>query len=200
MEHSISSNIIDFWFSPENSKKWFTQNTIFDKTVYDSFNKVLEEKRKVILDEPKTNDKTYLIDNIILFDQISRNIERFNGHTFREEDDFIALNLAYHFISTYDVDIEQKYFYFVILPLRHTKLEQHCKKAIYLIKEFEQKNKVSILLDTTTWGKEGEIDFCIKLTGLSIELQQQFIQSTKDKTKDSKLVRLYENTVCKYKK
>ena len=68
------------------------------------------------------------------------------------------------------------------------------------IKEFEQKNKVSILLDTTTWGKEGEIDFCIKLTGLSIELQQQFIQSTKDKTKDSKLVRLYENTVCKYKK
>ncbi len=68
------------------------------------------------------------------------------------------------------------------------------------IKDFEQYNNVSILLDKTTWGKEGEIDFCIKLIGLSTELQQQFVQSTKDKTKDSKLVRLYENTTCKYKK
>jgi hypothetical protein len=55
-------------------------------------------------------------------------------------------------------------------------------------------------LDKATWGKEGEIDYCIKLNNLSTELQEQFIRSTKDKTKDSKLVRLYENTECKYKK
>ncbi|MCE2756082.1 MAG: hypothetical protein LW818_08865 [Ignavibacteriae bacterium] len=67
------------------------------------------------------------------------------------------------------------------------------------IKEFEQKNNVSILLDKATWGKEGEIDYCIKLNNLSTELQEQFIRSTKDKIKDSKLVRLYENTTCKYK-
>ncbi len=138
MELAIESDIIDFWFSLENSKKWFCQDKIFDKTIYDTFDKVLEEKRKVILDELKTNNKIYLIENIILFDQISRNIQRVNDHTFRKEDDFVALNLAYHFISTYNVNVEQKYFYFVILPLRHTKLEQHCKKAIYLIKEFEQ--------------------------------------------------------------
>lgn len=68
------------------------------------------------------------------------------------------------------------------------------------IKEFEQKNNVSILLDQATWGKEGEIDYCINLNNLSTELQEQFIRSTKDKTKDSKLVRLYENTKCIYKK
>ncbi|MFZ9976466.1 MAG: hypothetical protein ACO3GR_00050 [Candidatus Kapaibacteriota bacterium] len=68
------------------------------------------------------------------------------------------------------------------------------------IKEFEQKNNVSILLDKATWGKEGEIDYCINLNNLSTELQEQFISSTKDKTKDSKLVRLYENTKCIYKK
>jgi hypothetical protein len=68
------------------------------------------------------------------------------------------------------------------------------------IKQFEESNKVSILLDKATWGKEGEIDFCIKLTGLSMDLQKQFIQTSKDKLKDSKLVRIYENTTCKYKK
>ena len=50
-------NLIEFWFTLENSKKWFTQNTIFDKTVYDMFNKELEEKRKISLDKLKTDNK-----------------------------------------------------------------------------------------------------------------------------------------------
>ncbi len=148
MEHSIKSDIIDFWFSPENSKKWFCQDKIFDKTVYDTFNKQLEEKRKVILEEFKTDDKIYLIENIILFDQISRNIGRVNNHTFRNEDDYIAINLAYHFISVYNINIEQQYFYFVILPLRHSKLKTHCEKAIELIKVFEQSDN---FIDCNVW-------------------------------------------------
>ncbi len=68
------------------------------------------------------------------------------------------------------------------------------------IKQFEASNNVTILLDKATWGKEGEIDFCFNLTGLSNVLQKQFIQETKSKLKDSKLVRIYENTTCKYKK
>jgi hypothetical protein len=68
------------------------------------------------------------------------------------------------------------------------------------LKQFEESNKVTILLDKASWGKEGEIDFCIKLTGLSDALRKQFIQETKDKLKNSKLVRIYENTTCKYKK
>ena len=68
------------------------------------------------------------------------------------------------------------------------------------INEFQTINNVTIVLNKTSWGKEGEIDYCIKLNNLSTELQEQFIRSTKDKTKDSKLVRLYENTECKYKK
>ena len=68
------------------------------------------------------------------------------------------------------------------------------------INEFQTTNNVTIVFDKTSWGKEGEIDYCIKLTGLTKELQQEFIQSTKDKIKDSKRIRLYENTTCTFKK
>ena len=78
---------------------------------------------------------------------------------------------------------------------KKTKLEYE-----QFLKQFEESNKVTILLDKASWGKEGEIDFCIKLTGLSDALRKQFIQETKDKLKNSKLVRIYENTTCKYKK
>ncbi|GDX64494.1 hypothetical protein LBMAG35_13320 [Chlorobiota bacterium] len=64
------------------------------------------------------------------------------------------------------------------------------------INEFQTINNVTIVLNKTSWGKEGEIDYCIKLAGLTKELQQEFIQSTKDKFKDSKRIRLYENTTC----
>lgn len=64
------------------------------------------------------------------------------------------------------------------------------------INEFQTINNVTIVLNKTSWGKEGEIDYCIKLTGLTKELQQEFIQSTKNKFNDSKRIRLYENTTC----
>jgi hypothetical protein len=73
------------------------------------------------------------------------------------------------------------------------------KEYEQFIIQFEESNKVTVLLEKANWGKEGEIDFCIKLTGLSNDLQKQFIQGTKDNLKDSKLVRIYENTSCKYK-
>jgi len=73
------------------------------------------------------------------------------------------------------------------------------KEYEQFIIQFEESNKVTVLLEKANWGKEGEIDFCIKLTGLSNDLQKLFIQGTKDNLKDSKLVRIYENTSCKYK-
>jgi ABC-type glycerol-3-phosphate transport system substrate-binding protein len=73
------------------------------------------------------------------------------------------------------------------------------KEYEQFIIQFEESNKVTVLVEKANWGKEGEIDFCIKLTGLGNDMQKQFIQGTKDNLKDSKLVRIYENTSCKYK-
>jgi tRNA(Ile)-lysidine synthetase-like protein len=149
MELYIGSNIIDFWFTPNNSKKWFCQDKNFDKTIYDTFNKKLEEKRKVILDECKTEDKIYLIENIILFDQISRNIYRINKHEYREFDDFIAIQLSIYYIDKYGIkNIKEEYFYFLILPLRHSRDMNYCKTSVFLIDVYENNN---IIKDKNIW-------------------------------------------------
>lgn len=65
------------------------------------------------------------------------------------------------------------------------------------IKQFEEYNKTIILLKKVSWGREGEIDFCIKLSNLSNDLQKNFIEETKNMLKDLKLVRIEENSNCK---
>ncbi len=65
------------------------------------------------------------------------------------------------------------------------------------IKQFEEHNKAIILLKKVNWGREGEIDFCIKLSNLNNDLQKNFIEETKNMLKDLKLVRIEENSNCK---
>ncbi len=49
---------------------------------------------------------------------------------------------------------------------------------------------------TVPWGREGEVDFCFTLAGLTPELQQKFIDGMKEQMQASKLVRLTENARC----
>jgi hypothetical protein len=65
---------------------------------------------------------------------------------------------------------------------------------------FNSTNKVTIAPEIAGWGREGETDYCLKLSGLSIELQNKFIADTKELLKNSKLVRYKENSVCKQKR
>jgi hypothetical protein len=65
------------------------------------------------------------------------------------------------------------------------------------IKEFEEQNKIIILLEKINWGREGEINYCINVTNLNKNLQKKFLEGTKNNLKDSKLVRIKENTSCK---
>ncbi len=152
---TYNSYIIDFWFSPNNSKKWFVNDAIFDKEVYDKFKNLLETNRHINLDyllnddDIDDNQITFILDNIILFDQMSRNIFRVNNHKYRSEDDNIALDLANYLIINNKVNnLKQEYFYFIILPLRHTKQSIYCRQAIDLIKKYEQQN---IIDDEQTW-------------------------------------------------
>jgi hypothetical protein len=65
------------------------------------------------------------------------------------------------------------------------------------IKDFETKRKIKIEMETVKWGREGETDYCLKLTELNQEEQAQFISDIKELLKTSKLVRFSENTACK---
>jgi hypothetical protein len=51
-------------------------------------------------------------------------------------------------------------------------------------------------VETFRWGREGEIDYCLKLSELNNQQQVKFIADTKELLKKSELVRYYENRAC----
>ncbi|MEX0811032.1 MAG: hypothetical protein WD048_02370 [Chitinophagales bacterium] len=65
--------------------------------------------------------------------------------------------------------------------------------------EFISNYKVKIDYEKASWGKEGEIDFCILLTDLTKQEKVDFIQESKDLLAKSSKVRVYENAPCRHK-
>jgi hypothetical protein len=68
------------------------------------------------------------------------------------------------------------------------------------IKEYETKYSVKIVYEVANWGREGETDYCLKLSELKTDAQNKFIADSKELLKNSKLVRYAENTTCKNKR
>ena len=68
------------------------------------------------------------------------------------------------------------------------------------IKEYETKNSVKIVYEIANWGREGETDYCLKLSELKTDEQNKFIADSKELLKNSKLVRYTENSTCKNKR
>lgn len=152
---TFTSNIISFWFDEKNSKKWFDKDPIFDKIIFDKFNDILIKMRDKVNNSNIVNTRsivyTHNIVNtvaiIILFDQISRNIQRLTqDKSKRESDDKIAIELALNIIDNHNINsIKQEYFYFVILPLRHSLQKKYCERAIELINSYHN------IHDEQTW-------------------------------------------------
>ncbi|MEX2364687.1 MAG: hypothetical protein WD597_13735 [Balneolaceae bacterium] len=69
----------------------------------------------------------------------------------------------------------------------------------YII-QYEQKNKIKLNYEIVNWGREGEIDYCFKLSELNKNQQDQFVTETKEILKSSSLVRFKENTTCRQKR
>ena len=67
------------------------------------------------------------------------------------------------------------------------------------IKQFGIKNNVELNYETGHWGKEGECDYCFKLSELDKNQQETFIYEAKDALKGSNLVRFKENSNCGHK-
>ena len=68
------------------------------------------------------------------------------------------------------------------------------------ITEYQQINKIKLSYEITNWGREGEIDYCLKLTELDKKKQELFVTETKEILKNSSLVRYKENAPCRQKK
>lgn len=74
------------------------------------------------------------------------------------------------------------------------------EKFTKFVKEFEQKKGLVLSNDIINWGKEGESDYCFKLSELNANDQITFINESKALLKESDLVITEENKISKHKK
>jgi len=74
----------------------------------------------------------------------------------------------------------------------------HKMKREYL--EFISNYKAEISYEQTSWGREGEVDFCFSLKGLSKKEQEEYVRKSKELLSKSNRVHLYENVPCRHKR
>ena len=73
------------------------------------------------------------------------------------------------------------------------------KQFMQFIQQFNEKNNVKVNTEIANWGREGETDYCLKLSELNKQQQNQFLTETKEVLKNSVLVRYEENCFCRHK-
>ncbi|MFA6152061.1 MAG: hypothetical protein WC716_12115 [Chitinophagaceae bacterium] len=64
------------------------------------------------------------------------------------------------------------------------------------IRQFEQKEGVTLTYEKYAWGKEGEQDYCFRLNELSPGKQEYFITQIKETLKKSTRVHYKEHSDC----
>ncbi|MFN5209899.1 MAG: hypothetical protein ACK5D8_10500 [Bacteroidota bacterium] len=69
-----------------------------------------------------------------------------------------------------------------------------------LLKDFEEKEKVSLTTESYPWGREGEVDVCIRFTGLSKKQQSALIAQIEHLIRESSLIRMGSNVSCEHKR
>jgi hypothetical protein len=73
------------------------------------------------------------------------------------------------------------------------------KQFTEFIIQFNSNNKPVIEPEVVAWGREGETDYCFKLSEVNAVQQIKFIEETKELLKSSKNVRYNENCKCRKK-
>lgn len=71
--------------------------------------------------------------------------------------------------------------------------------TIEQFKKFIDSQAKKIAYEETSWGREGEVDYCLKLSELNSAEQADFIKNAKELLSKSKLVHVEENKKCVHK-
>jgi hypothetical protein len=64
------------------------------------------------------------------------------------------------------------------------------------IKRYEKTKRKQLTKTAVPWGREGEVDYCLKLSELSPREQKRFIAKVRLLLKRSKLVHINEKVAC----
>lgn len=76
-------------------------------------------------------------------------------------------------------------------------IDQKAKKDLdKFITRYEKSKRKRLKKSMVPWGKEGEIDYCFKLTELSTRNQKTLVTQVRALLKKSKLVHINENVAC----
>jgi hypothetical protein len=65
---------------------------------------------------------------------------------------------------------------------------------------YQDENKKTVKYESVPWGREGEVDFCFKLSELNSKEQKKFVEDIRAKLKFSELVQVSENQPCRQRR
>jgi len=65
------------------------------------------------------------------------------------------------------------------------------------IRDYEAAHHRRLKMAAVHWGREGEIDYCFRLSELTPRERKSFISRTRSLLSKSKLMRIYKNVPCK---
>jgi hypothetical protein len=71
------------------------------------------------------------------------------------------------------------------------------QKFLLLISRYKDSTGKKLIFESVSWGREGERDYCLRLSELTSEQQGAFIRELRDLLGSSTRVRLAENVKCR---
>ena len=139
--HSLSKQVIPFWFSDEVKEKWWIKSADFDAEIREKFLPLYEQMKDGIPSECLVSGEAYLT-SIIVLDQFSRNMFRDTPKAFAT--DSLALELAKEACRKgVDADLSDEQVAFLYMPFMHSENEDDQEDAIRLFASrpyLEEKN------------------------------------------------------------
>ena len=66
--------------------------------------------------------------------------------------------------------------------------------------DYSVQHNLRLAFDKTPWGREGEVDYCVRLDNLNFEAQKNFVLQTREILFQTQLVYITENAACRHKR
>lgn len=130
--------ILDFWFAPNMSEKWFAGGPEFDDEIRERFYDTWLAASRGELAHWRENEAGRVAE-IIVLDQFSRNLQR--GSHLSYSQDLAALFLAQELLEYYDFDeMEKDHQYFALMPFMHAESRVIQEQSVPLFEEYTNEN------------------------------------------------------------
>jgi uncharacterized protein (DUF924 family) len=128
-------DIINYWYSDEIQKYWFSSTKEIDIQIKNKYEKIWQQANVGYYDN-WMNKADGCLALIIIFDQFPLNMYRGKKASFKTEKKAIEITL--HALKKgFDKDIEQKKLIFLFMPLMHSENLEHQNLAIKLFEKYK---------------------------------------------------------------